>query len=310
MNNFIKKIILFICFLSLFYSGCILLWGLIFPRDITKNLSYLLGAYGHLNRRIQELKAFGDVDVLFLGSSHTYRGFDPRIFAKHGIKSFNLGSSSQSPLQTEILLKRYLNLLNPKLVVYEVYPRGLTIDGIESALDLISNDKIDNLALKMALDLNHIIVYNTLIFCVMRDLLNLDSDYIEPIRKGRDTYIRGGFVEKRISSFKNKRKYPKKRWKVVQYQKKAFQRILEKLEKRKINVILVQAPITKKFYDSYSNNSEFDSYFKSLGVYFNFNKILKLPGARYFYDHHHLNQDGVEIFNKSLLKIFHSKNYF
>ena len=198
------------CFLSLFYSGCILLWHLLFPRDITKNLSDRLGSYGHLNRRIQELKTFGDIDVLFLGSSHAYRGFDPRIFMQHGIRSFNLGSGSQSPIQTEILLKRYLNILNPKLVVYEVFPRNLSIDGVESALDLIANDKIDHLTIKMALDLNHIKVYNTVILGVIKDLLNLDRDYVEPIRKGRDTYVKGGFVEKRISFFNNRRKYSKK----------------------------------------------------------------------------------------------------
>ena len=298
------------CFLSLFYSGCILLWHLLFPRDITNNLSYRLGSYGHLNRRIQELKTFGDIDVLFLGSSHAYRGFDPRVFRKHGIKSFNLGSGSQSPIQTEILLKRYLNTLNPKLVVYEVFPRNLSIDGVESALDLIANDKIDHLAIKMSLDLNHIKVYNTVILGVIRGLLNLDRNYVEPIRKGRDTYIKGGFVEKRISNFKNKRTYSNKKWRLVNYQKEAFERILEKLRKLKINVILVQAPVTRRFYDSYSNNSEIDSYFKSVADYYNFNEILKLPSTRYFYDYHHLNQDGVEIFNEALLNIIKRKNYF
>ena len=310
MKKFINRFILFICFLTAFYSGCILLWDLLFPRDITKNLSYRLGAYGHLNRRIQELTTFGDVDILFLGSSHAYRGFDPRIFLKHGIKSFNLGSSSQSAIQTEILLKRYLNSLNPKLVVYEVYPHSLSIDGVESALDLIANDRIDFLAIKMALKLNHIKVYNTLIFGFIQDILNLGSDYVEPIRKGKDTYITGGFVEKRMSFFRNKRKYSKKKWRLVRYQKEAFERILERFKELKINVILVQAPVTKKLYASTSNNSEIDSYYRSLADYYNFNDILKLPSTRYFYDHHHLNQDGVEIFNKSLLNIIKSKNYF
>ena len=310
INNFLKRIILFLCFLSLIYSGFVFLWGLLFPQDLTMNLRYRLGSYGHLNRRIREVATFGDVDVLFLGSSHSYRGFDPRIFSKHGIKSFNLGSSSQTPIQTEILLKRYLNSLNPKLVVYEVYPRSLSVDGVESALDLIANDSIDHLTVKMALELNHVKVYNTLILGVIRDLLKLDNVYVEPVRKGRDTYITGGFVEKRIAFFKNKRTYSKKKWKLVKYQKEAFERILEKCKELQIRAILVQAPITKKFYDSYSNNSEIDAYYKSLAEYYNFNQILNLPSTRYFYDYHHLNQDGIEIFNKSLLEILQGQNYF
>ena len=161
----------------------------------------------------------------------------------------------------------------------------------------------------MALDLNNVTVYNTLIYGMIRDLLNLDSDFVEPIQNGEDIYIKGGFVEKEILFFENKESYASKKWEVIKYQKKAFERILEKLKKLKINVILVQAPITKEHYDSYSNNSEIDSYFKSLADYYNFNDILELPSTRYFFDSHHLNQDGVEIFNKSLVNIFKNNKY-
>ena len=153
MKEFLKHTLLFICLLSFLYAGCVFLSGLIFPSSTTRNLKYPLGSYGHLNSRVKDIKNHSDVDVLFLGSSHAYRGFDPRIFKKHGITSFNLGSSSQTPIQTEILLNRYLNSLNPKLVVYEVYPGFLRNDGVESALDLIANDKIDFLTIKMSLNL-------------------------------------------------------------------------------------------------------------------------------------------------------------
>lgn len=309
MKNFLKRNLLFTCFFLLFYSGCVFLWGELFSTDLTKNLSYQLGAYGHLNRRVKDLRTYSDIDVLFLGSSHAYRGFDPRIFIRDGIKSFNLGSSAQTPIQTEILLKKYLDSLNPKLVVFEVYPRTLSSDGVESALDLIGNDKIDYLTIKMAIELNHIKVYNTLIFKIVRYLLHLDSDYVEPVQKGEDTYVKGGFVEKKISFYNKKEAYSLKKWKLVGYQKKAFERILKKLKKLNINVILVQAPVTKEYYSSYSNNSEIDSYFKTLAAYYNFNNILKLPKTLFFYDSHHLNQDGVEIFNKALLTIIENNSY-
>jgi len=310
MKNFLKRILLFICFFSFFYSGYVFLWGLIFPPDIAKNIKYKLGSAGHYYSRIQDLATCADVDVIFLGSSHTYRGFDPRVFMNYGIKSFNLGSSSQSPIQTEILLKRYLHSLNPKLVVYEVYPSTLSNDGVESGLDLIANSRIDYLTIKMALDINHILVYNTLIYGMIRDLLNLDSGFIEPAQRKKDTYIKGGFVEREISFFENNEAYSLKKWEFVNFQKKALERILKRLKKLKINVILVQAPITKELYDSYSNNSEFDYYFKSLADYYNFNDILNLHSTRHFYDSHHLNQDGVEVFNKALVSILKKNKYF
>ena len=263
-----------------------------------------------MNSRIQDLATYNDVDVLFLGSSHAYRGYDPRIFMKYGIKSFNLGSSSQTPIQTEILLKRYLNSLNPKLVVFEVSPGTLSRDGVESALDLIANGRIDYLSIKMALDLNHVTVYNTLIYGMIRDLLNLDSDFVVPIQQGKDTYVKGGFVEREITFFENNKADSLKKWELVKYQKEAFERILKKFKKLKINVILVQAPVTKERYDSYSNNSAIDFYFKSLADYYNFNNILNLPSTSYFYDSHHLNQDGVKIFNESLLNTLKNSNHF
>ena len=287
------------------------MWDLIFPLNITKNLNYKIGSYGHLNSRVKDLITYGDVDILFLGSSHAYRGFDPRVFKKYGIKSFNLGSSNQTPIQTEILLKRYLNSLNPKIVVFEAFPGVFSSDGVESAMDLIANDKIDYQTIKMALDLNHVKVYNTLICGMIRDLLNLDSDFVEPerIQKWKDTYIKGGFVEKEISFFENNEVYSLKKWDLVKYQKDAFERIIKKLTKLKINVILVQAPITKERHNSYSNNSEIDSYFKSLADYYNFNDILNLPSTTYFSDSDHLNQYGVEIFNKSFIDILKNNNY-
>jgi hypothetical protein len=307
MKIFLKRFILFVCFFSFFYFGCVSLWGLIFPSNIAKNIKYKLGSYSHLNRIVQDLASFTDVDILFLGTSRTYRGFDPRIFMKDGIKSFNLASSSQTPIQTEVLVNQYLHSLNPKLVVYEVFPEAFSNDGVESALDLIANGRIDfdYQTLKMALAVNHITVYNTLIYGMIRDLLNLDN---KTIKIHRDKYIKGGFWEREISFFENNEVYPLKKLEFANFQKKAFERTLRRLKKLKINVVLVQAPLAEKLYNSYTNNSEIDDYFKSLTSYYNFNDILKLSSTKYFYDSLHLNQDGVQIFNYSLLYILKNTN--
>ena len=48
------------------------------------NINYRIGSSGHMYSRLLEVKSYGRVDLLFLGSSHTYRGFDTRIFSKYG----------------------------------------------------------------------------------------------------------------------------------------------------------------------------------------------------------------------------------
>ena len=45
--------------------------------------------------------------------------------------------------KSEYLLKKYIDSLNPKLVIIEVFPGTIVIDGIESSLDLLANDYMD-----------------------------------------------------------------------------------------------------------------------------------------------------------------------
>ena len=261
-----------------------------------------------MNSRIKDLKSRGTVDILFVGSSHAYRGFDTRIFTAHAITSFNLGSSAQTPLQTEVLVERYLDSLSPKLVVYEVYPATFSIDGVESALDLIANDNNDMQSVRMALRLNHIEVYNTLLFGLFRDLFDLNSDFVESTQNGQDVYINGGFVEHQLSYFDNSAHYSSRTWKLRPYHCRAFERILGKLARRQIPFVLVQVPVTRELYDSYANNSEADEYFMSMGSYYNFNELISLSTTEHFFDADHLNQNGVLIFNNELLKILQDDN--
>ena len=308
MRTFLKKLSAFSAFAIVFYIIWTIFWGLYLPQWLKPNINYRIGSGGHLNSRIKDLKTYGNVDVLILGSSHAYRGYDVRIFESHGIRAFNLGSSAQTPLQTEILLNRYLDQLNPKLIIYDTSPGTLSSDGVESAMDVISNDMIDIDTIKMALQLNHMKVYNTLIYGSFRELLSLNSNFIEDIRKGDDTYINGGYVEKELQIFNDNEIYTSSPWNLVPYQVKAFENTINKLRARGIVVILVQAPIISEFYNSHSNNVDMDDYFQTLDGYYNFNNLLELEN-RYFYDANHLNQDGVEIFNEELIKVLTAAGY-
>ncbi|MFB9054532.1 hypothetical protein ACFFVB_15690 [Formosa undariae] len=254
------------------------------------------------------MKTVNNVDILFLGSSHTYRGFDPRIFKEYGYSTFNLGSSSQTPIETNVLLDRYLDKLNPEMVIYEVYPETFSIDGVESGLDLISNDNNDLSSLLMAFKLKNISVYNTLVFASYRQIFNLDKDFNEKTNIGSDTYIKGGYVEHKNAYYKEESlslltSYPKK------IQIKNFENILKTLKNKGIKVILVQSPVTKVYYDSYSNKDAFDSLMQKHGEYYNFNELISSNDSLHFYDKDHLNQNGVEIFNRKVLDLILNKEY-
>lgn len=293
--------------MALIYILLVWIFGASAPGILRKNLNTRTGSNNFTYSRLHEVKNIASIDILFLGSSHAYRGFDTRIFEKHGLITFNLGSSNQTPVQTELLIKRYLDRINTKTIVYEVYAETFTIDGVESAVDIIANDKNDYSSVKMALLLNNMKVYNTLLCAFLNELFNFNSSFTEPEQSGDDTYISGGYVEKKISYFKYV-DYPVKKWKFYEDQIVTFGKVVELIKKKNVNLILVNAPVTSSLYRSYSNNASFDSLMMKYGLYYNFNELIQLDDSLDFNDSEHLNQTGVEKFDKKLLETALSGN--
>src|SRR5437870_3052083 len=80
--------------------------------------------YFHPQKRWSEFyqQKKNSIDLLFLGSSHCYRSFNPAIFdEKLGTNSFNMASPSQSPLTSYYVLKEVLKRQSPKIVILEVF---------------------------------------------------------------------------------------------------------------------------------------------------------------------------------------------
>ncbi len=262
-----------------------------------------MGLSGYMNTRLKEVKKTKAIDVLFLGSSHTYRGFDPGIFAEHHLTSFNLGSSNQTPLQTEDLLNLYLDRLKPGFIIYEVYPDNFITDGVESSIDLISNHEMGKLSINQAFKVNHIMGYNTLLYAAIRKSVFNDDAFVEPGRNALvgDTYIEGGFVQKDLKYNTETKVYTHKKWVLNKNQISSFENSIKLIKKKKIPYILVQAPVTKNLYYSYTNNPEVDRFFSQYGPYLNFNPAFDLSDSLDFFDEHHLNQNGVQKFNEKLI---------
>ena len=276
------------------------------PETLKPNLKYKVGGYGYSFTKLAEAKKFENVDVLFLGSSQAYRSFDPRIFKRNKLNIFNLGTTNQTPIQTRTLIEKYLDILNPKIIIFQVSPMTFTFDGVESGLDIISNDKIDYYSIKMALKLNNIKVYNTLAFGLINGLFFDKSTHKEHLIKGEDKYISGGFVEKKIKFYK-KQAFKSDEWKFDERQLLALDEILKILKAKEVPTILVNTPVTSAYYNSYSNNTEFDSIMESKAEYLNFNKILQLDDSLNFYDPYHLNQNGVNELNPLLIPVINKK---
>ncbi|MDC8000098.1 hypothetical protein POV26_03550 [Aequorivita todarodis] len=254
--------------------------------------------------RFQEVKKYENIDILFAGSSHAYRGFDTRLFDNAGYSSFNLGSTAQTPLQTECLLEQYLEKLNPKIVVIEVYPKVFTIDGIESTLDILSNN-FDINGLFLTLEHTNFKVLNTFIYSRFFEYFLLNDNQNNLILSSNDVYVDGGYVERKLA-FNKDRKYKPANLSFVDKQFKSLQEIDKLIKERGILPLYVMAPIDSKLYNSFLNIDEIKERIKKLGTLYDFNEILTLNDTLHFYDSHHLNQNGVEIFNNELINILNT----
>lgn len=298
MKEFLKKLFDTLIVLIFTIPVGIIIW---FVSPIPNgNIKFLKGGYGHLYSRLSELDTLDDIDVLFLGSSHTYRGFDTqRISDEIAFKCFNLGSSGQTPDVTKVLLKTYLHQIKPKLVVYEVVPNAIFEESIGSRADLISNLPLQKLKSLYYLDGFGISEFKTLTLAVGHAMLV--SGYDEPKIKGSDEYISGGYVKR--MGFGRYLKYPKDPEFTADFDSKGFKRFRDNLaiiRSQRIPIVLVFAPTTSYDYSRYPLNIH--SVYSSLGVYFNFNQGLPLDDSLHFYDDSHLNQDGVKIFNDAFIQ--------
>lgn len=300
--RFFGRVILFLLFAAVVH---VLLLAAIPQRlsfGLVRNLKVPEGRMGYSLTRYAEAEKAGKMDVIFLGSSLTYRAYDVRIFEDDGLKVFNLGSSAQTPVQSEMLLKRYLDRMDPELVVIEVTPSNLSRDGVESALDLIANSCIDAHTWRMATEVGHVYTWNALVYRTLRQAALGPITATEVLYKAPNSYISGGYVEhdegyKRHKPFK---KAPEKE--ILEFQEQALLSMIELLRSRNKAFLLVDPVVSRIYYQHYPDLDGFHAKMRSLGPFLEMNEFMDLNDSLHFYDTHHLEQSGVDLYNAEFIK--------
>ena len=97
----------------------------LFFTGVTQGINYLVfPATSYTRIQFHDLYEKYDeenIDLLFLGTSHAYRGFDCRIFDEAlNMESYNFGTSMQTVSASYYLLKEILKTNTPKTVVFEL----------------------------------------------------------------------------------------------------------------------------------------------------------------------------------------------
>lgn len=304
------RFIRFVAFASVAYPVLFLVLVNVLPGDHLRNLRYPLAGYGHLLTRMREANEHAPVDVVFIGSSHAYRGFDPRIWAARGFTSFNLGSSSQTPIQSDLMVREHLPALRPRLVVYEVHPGPFKSDGLESALDFIANRGVDLATIRMAASVPDAAVLNAVILRAWRQLNDGEVSVQEPRIRNHDTYIDGGFVERRTTRFGRNDAEISRETRLRGKQVRAFMRSVRFLKQHGFRVVLVEAPVTSTLYEHMrESHEEFEVIMRSQADFIDMNGRVELVDSLHFYSPGHLNQLGVERFNRALIDTLDRKGW-
>jgi hypothetical protein len=302
MKAFLRHIILFTLAFIPFYIGACILWGEIIPPNFSGNLKYKRGGHGHTQLRAQESYQVKNPDILLFGSSHCFRGFDPRLFTERGLTIFNWGSTAQTPTQTMMLMEKHLDRIQPKLVVLEIYPYLFQMDGVESMLDLLANDSIDRRSFTYTAEINKFKLYHTLGFAYYKQEFSPISEGIQPIISFGDEYISGGYNRKIKGEYHGAITFRPTTWNPKQEQLDYFEKVLQTLKSKNIPYILVQAPIIQNMYNARTDDNEIEKYFSSKGTYWNYNGNAAFGDTTLFFDEHHLNESGVKLFNQLFIE--------
>lgn len=285
------------------------------------NLKNTTGGFGHSLPRFNEAKEVRDVDVLFIGSSHAYRGFDTRVFEDNGVSAFNLGSSNQTPINSLNILRKYDDNITPKRLVIEVYWGALRNgDGNESTIDISSNTNVNFDIARMAVTTRTVEGINSTFANLLLqtfDTQRLDNSRQQDITL--DTYIPGGFVET-VRMQRRELDFPEFEVRYSDKQIEHLEQIITSAQNNGIEVTLVRTPVSRELVESITNFDEMTDEIDMIADrhaidFLDFNREevlddLDLSLGVHFYDRDHLTQAGVEIFNDSLFQQMEQLGYF
>ncbi|MBL7965272.1 MAG: SGNH/GDSL hydrolase family protein [Flavobacteriales bacterium] len=251
---------------------------------------------GNSWQKFQEYDPHAPVDLLFIGSSHAYRGYDPRIFARHGNTSFNLGTSAQSPLNTRAIIRHVVDPKAVKLLVIDVYEGAFATDGLESTADLTQNCSSDAAATEMVWHLKDPRGLN------MLALRHLRRD--APAMYRDSAYVEAGFSQRTDSLKTVAHTAPMPP--VQSAQRRHFQAMLKQCHARSMRVVLVDHP--KPSTADRERHAQWAEWVRTEAEHYGipfidlaFDHGLPIHDLHHFYDHNHLNQAGVELFNARLI---------
>ncbi len=270
------------------------------------------------------------LDLVFLGSSHSYCTFDPALFDEAlGISSFQMGMPLQHPDSTYFTLLEVLNYQKPKVAVVEVYwdmlDDAFEMKQASMLFQVLRNKALEQQYIKEVFPLGEKLKYN-------RDITKYQLDYFayknndlqkrmeaalhvkapETTEKqvGTEKYATKGFLYcdykmlpdefDKTNQFK---RFDGKKWKFDKKQKHYLQEIVDTCAQNNIKLVFVTAPVANvslsKMKNYYYVNEQVSDFAEENSIpYIDYNVVSlheNILTNDNFRDDAHLNNSGVKI---------------
>lgn len=322
------------------FKNLLIIEGIVLMLLLLVPLAHFLGnayeeaaAQNHVNawnqRRFNEFYALprNTLDIVFLGSSHSYCTFDPAIFNERlNISSFQLGMPLQHPDASYFTLREVLRYHMPQVVVMEVYWGVLRddfdINQIDEFFKVFRNEELKREFIR-EFPLNERVKFHLPFIHRQKDFLTFANTTIlnfayerwgltRTIRRrpGREFYRSLGYIyasyvmpEDEYIEIKNSNITSGRNWSMSRVQRQYLIRMARLAQEHDVQIVFVTAPISNV---SFSRLSHYEYIHRTIaelaqevGVsYIDFNLINQqtpLFSNEVFRDHGHLNHRGAVI---------------
>lgn len=236
-----KKKRLYIFYVLLFI--CIFAW-------MFKKVSHILSYKVHQNDTVGSFykEKRDSIDVLFVGSSHSFSSFSPMgLWKDTGIASYNLATGCQSVPCSYYLIKEGIRTQHPKVIVLETYGFRYDSDYVSEARlhEVVDNIPVGLTKLELTKELlsKHFDFHEGLefIFPIIRyhtRWYSLESKDIKP----RKVYLRGFYLQNKIQE-QEEPELITGMGEIYQNNLEYLDKIIDLCEKNGIELVLCQAPM-------------------------------------------------------------------
>ena len=234
-------------------------------------------------------------DAIVLGSSHAYRGYDPRIFEKAGVSLFNAGTSAQNAKGSFVLYNEYLRDRSDVFIL-DIYDPVFELEGTESNMRLIQN--VPTNAAAFALVKQEVKMYTLNALAVRLASLNVKDE------APNADYIKNGFCEKKGILYAVE-PLNDSVFDANEEIFEAFETMIKQMQADGKRIVLCSHPLptsvgVHNYHDKFL--TRFTPLIARLGVpYIDLTYYTEGFGINEFADISHMNQQGVELYNRLLL---------